>query len=104
MFWFSLEFGVVRERGEVRSYGAGLLSSYGEIQQVAGADLRPLEIARMGVQTYDITHYQPMLFCAEGFGQVEDVVGAFFADVDDDHGDVGCCTKPPHRLSRPAFG
>src|ERR1700709_2596000 len=41
VFWFSLEFGVVREEGEVRCYGAGLLSSYGEIQQVAQADLRP---------------------------------------------------------------
>jgi phenylalanine-4-hydroxylase len=38
----------------------------------------------MGVQTYDITHYQPILFCAEGFDEVEDVVGGFFADVDDD--------------------
>ena len=38
----------------------------------------------MGVQTYDITHYQPILFCAEGFAQVEDVVGSFFAEVDDD--------------------
>jgi phenylalanine-4-hydroxylase len=84
VFWFSLEFGVVREAGEVRCYGAGLLSSYGEIQQVARADLRPLNIARMGVQTYDITHYQPILFCGDGFGQVEDVVGGFFAEVDDD--------------------
>jgi phenylalanine-4-hydroxylase len=84
VFWFSLEFGVVREQGEVRSYGAGLLSSYGEIQQVADADLRRLDVAQMGVQTYDITHYQPILFCAEGFGEAEDVVGTFFADVDDD--------------------
>ena len=84
VFWFSLEFGVVRERGEVRCYGAGLLSSYGEIQQVARADLQPLDIARMGVQDYDITHYQPVLFCAEGFSEVEDVVGGFFAEVDDD--------------------
>jgi phenylalanine-4-hydroxylase len=84
VFWFSLEFGVLREDGEVRSYGAGLLSSYGEIQQVARADLRPLDVARMGVQTYDITHYQPILFCAEGFGQVEDVVGRFFEEVDDE--------------------
>jgi len=84
VFWFSLEFGVLREGGQVRSYGAGLLSSYGEIQQVAQADLRPLEIARMGVQTYDVTHYQPILFCAEGFEEVEDVVGTFFAEVDDD--------------------
>jgi phenylalanine-4-hydroxylase len=84
VFWFSLEFGVVREGGEIRCYGAGLLSSYGEIQQVAQADLRPLDIGRMGVQTYDITHYQPILFCAEGFGEIEDVVGTFFEDVDDD--------------------
>lgn len=84
VFWFSLEFGVVREHGEVRCYGAGLLSSFGEIQQVPRADLRPLDIARMGVQTYDITHYQPILFCADGFAQVEDVVGGFFTTVDDD--------------------
>lgn len=84
VFWFSLEFGVVREAGEVRCYGAGLLSSYGEIQQVAEADLRPLEISRMGTQAYDITHYQPILFCAEGFSEVEDVVGDFFRTVDDD--------------------
>jgi phenylalanine-4-hydroxylase len=38
----------------------------------------------MGVQTYDITHYQPILFCADGFEEVEDVVGTFFAEVDDD--------------------
>ena len=83
VFWFSLEFGVVREEGTVRSYGAGLLSSYGEIQEVARADLRPLDIARMGVQTYDITHYQPLLFCAESFDEIEDVVGVFFETVDD---------------------
>jgi phenylalanine-4-hydroxylase len=84
VFWFSLEFGVLRERGDVRCYGAGLLSSYGEIQQVAQADLRPLDIGRMGVQTYDITHYQPILFCADGFNEVEDVVGTFFVEVNDD--------------------
>ncbi|MFI5101069.1 MAG: phenylalanine 4-monooxygenase [Actinomycetes bacterium] len=84
VFWFSLEFGVLREDGTVRTYGAGLLSSYGEIQQIARADLRPLDIARMGVQTYDITHYQPLLFCADSFQQVEDVVGGFFDSVDDD--------------------
>ncbi len=97
VFWFSLEFGVLREKGEVRSYGAGLLSSYGEIQQVADADLRPLDVARMGVQTYDITHYQPILFCAEGFGEVEDVVGGFFDEVDDD-----LVQRLAHEASTPA--
>jgi phenylalanine-4-hydroxylase len=84
VFWFSLEFGVVQEPDGVKTYGAGLLSSYGEMQEFRAADLRPLEIARMGVQTYDITHYQPVLFCAESFAHIEEVVGGFFATVDDE--------------------
>jgi phenylalanine-4-hydroxylase len=84
VFWFSLEFGVLREDGMVRTYGAGLLSSYGEIQEIANADLRQVDIARMGVQTYDITHYQPLLFCAESFDHVEDAIGGFFETVDDE--------------------
>ena len=85
VFWFSLEFGVLREDGEVKTYGAGLLSSFGEIQEMQHAELLPLDIARMGVQQYDITHYQPLLFCADGFDEIEDVVGGFFERADDDH-------------------
>jgi len=83
VFWFSLEFGVHREGGAPKAYGAGLLSSYGEIEEFSNADLRPLNISSMGTQTYDITHYQPILFCGESFSHVEDIVGGFFADVDD---------------------
>jgi phenylalanine-4-hydroxylase len=92
VFWFSLEFGVLREDGEVRTYGAGLLSSFGEIQQIERATLRPLDVARMGVQDYDITHYQPLLFCGESFGEVEDVVGSFFDTADDDS--IAALLKP----------
>lgn len=84
VFWFSLEFGVVREPDGPKAYGAGLLSSYGEIEEFVGADLRPLQIARMGTQGYDIGHYQPVLFAADSWGQVCDVVGGFFDDVTDD--------------------
>ena len=79
VFWFTIEFGVMREDGEVRAYGAGILSSYGEIEEFRGADLRPLDILAMATQEYDITHYQPILFCADGMGHLEDVVGGFFA-------------------------
>jgi phenylalanine-4-hydroxylase len=84
VFWFSLEFGVLREDGEVRAYGAGILSSYGEIEEFRGADLRPLDVAVMGTHDYDITHYQPVLFCADSLSHVESVIGEFFAGMDDD--------------------
>jgi phenylalanine-4-hydroxylase len=83
VFWFSLEFGVLREGGQPKAYGAGLLSSYGEIEEFANADLRPLDIPLMGTVTYDITHYQPVLFCGESLEHVEDVVGGFFENADD---------------------
>jgi phenylalanine-4-hydroxylase len=83
VFWFSLEFGTVREHGHPKAYGAGLLSSYGEIEEFVGADLRRLDIPLMGTMTYDITHYQPVLFCGESLEHVEDVVGGFFESADD---------------------
>jgi phenylalanine-4-hydroxylase len=84
VFWFTIEFGVLREDGEVRAYGAGILSSYGEIEEFRGADLRPLDLLEMGTLEYDITHYQPILFCADGIGELEEVVGGFFESFDDD--------------------
>ncbi len=84
VFWFTIEFGVLREEGEVRAYGAGLLSSYGEIEEFRDAELRPLDLVDMADLEYDITHYQPILFCADGLGELEDVVGSCFAAFDDD--------------------
>ncbi|MEO6858491.1 MAG: phenylalanine 4-monooxygenase [Solirubrobacteraceae bacterium] len=84
VFWFSIEFGVLYEDGELRAYGAGLLSSYGEIDEFRGADIRPLDVAVMGTQAYDITHYQPILFAADGIEHLLEVVGDFFAACDDD--------------------
>jgi phenylalanine-4-hydroxylase len=84
VFWFTIEFGVVREQGELRAYGAGLLSSYGEIEEFRGAEIRPLDIAEMGVREYDITQYQPILYAADGIEHLLEVAGGFFAQCDDD--------------------
>jgi len=75
---------VIREDGELRAYGAGLLSSFGEIEEFRGADIRDLDVAVMGVQPYDITKYQPILFAADGMDHLVDVLGEFFRECDDD--------------------
>jgi phenylalanine-4-hydroxylase len=84
VFWFTLEFGVVHERGELRAYGAGLLSSYGEIDVFRDAEIRPWDIRQMGTLEYDITKYQPILFAAGSFDQMVDDLTTFFAGYDDD--------------------
>jgi phenylalanine-4-hydroxylase len=84
VFWFTLEFGVLWEDGELRAYGAGLLSSYGEIEVFRDAEIRSWDIARMGTLDYDITRYQPVLFAAESFERMVDDLGSFFAGYDDE--------------------
>ncbi|MEY2398165.1 MAG: phenylalanine-4-hydroxylase, partial [Actinomycetota bacterium] len=70
VFWFTVEFGVVRERGELKAYGAGILSSFGELDAFRDADVRAFDIAAMGTQPYDITRYQPVLFAADSIDEV----------------------------------
>lgn len=84
VFWFTLEFGVMLDSGELRAYGAGILSSYGEIEEFRGMDVRPLDLAMMGTTHYDITKYQDVLFRADSLQHLEDVVGDFWATCDDD--------------------
>jgi phenylalanine-4-hydroxylase len=78
VFWFTVEFGVVVEDGELRAYGAGILSSSGEIAQFRAMQLRPLDLREMGTADYDITKYQPVLYRAESVAEIEAVVGGFF--------------------------
>jgi len=79
VFWFTIEFGVLHEDGELKAYGAGLLSSYGEIEEYHKAEIRPWDLAAMATQDYDITHYQPVLFAAASFDQMLRDLGDYFA-------------------------
>ena len=67
VYWFTIEFGVLREAGAVKAYGAGLLSSAGELAAMDQAELRPLDFDAIEAQDYDVTKYQPVLFCADSF-------------------------------------
>ena len=76
--------GTVMEDGELRAYGAGILSSYGEIEEFRGLDHRPLDLVEMGTADYDITAYQPVLYRAESIQEVVEVVGSFIDQASDE--------------------
>ena len=77
VYWFTIEFGVLRENGKVKAYGTGLLSSAGELAEMHKAELRPLDLEVAANHVYDPTHYQSILFCADSFEQMDESLRAF---------------------------
>src|SRR5689334_24393301 len=79
VYWFTIEFGVLREDGRIKAYGTGLLSSAGELAEMHKAELRPLDLEVAANHVYDPTHYQSILFCAESFDEMERALVDFLA-------------------------
>jgi phenylalanine-4-hydroxylase len=83
VFWYTMEFGVVREDGELRAFGAGILSSVGETAGFRDADLRPVDVLAMGRAEYDITRFQPVLYVWSSPAELEDELSRFLESYDD---------------------
>lgn len=80
LYWYTVEFGAVREDGEVRAYGAGLLSSFGELGRFGThAELRPLDPDAAMARPYDPTDYQRVVFVAPSLDGVARTVEAALA-------------------------
>ena len=77
VYWFTIEFGVLREDGRVKAYGTGLLSSAGELEEMHKAELRPLDVEVAADHIYDPTHYQSVLFCADSFDEMYETLREF---------------------------
>ena len=73
-FWFTIEFGLMRDpmshQGRLCVYGSGLLSSAGEIEHALLApDVQrvPFQLEWAIHQSFEIDHFQPLLFIVESF-------------------------------------
>lgn len=76
LFWFTVEFGLVRSAEGVRAYGSGIMSSPGELVYAIESDkperkpFNPVEALRT---PYRIDIYQPIYFVIESFDQLFDL-------------------------------
>ncbi len=72
LFWFTVEFGLIRERGEIKVYGSGLISSHGECTRVlnGGCEVRDFDVDAVMNQEMQTSEMQPVLFAVESFDQI----------------------------------
>ncbi|KAG5181525.1 simliar to phenylalanine-4-hydroxylase [Tribonema minus] len=67
VYWFSVEFGLCRQQGELKAYGAGLLSSFGELEP----EYLPWEPAVAAKTEFPITCYQLRYFVADSLADAK---------------------------------
>jgi phenylalanine-4-hydroxylase len=76
LFWFTVEFGLIREAGRVKVYGSGLISSQADAANALGGDCerRPFDLDSVLTQPFEIDKLQPLLFVIDSFDQLFDAV------------------------------
>ncbi|XP_053638906.1 tyrosine 3-monooxygenase [Cherax quadricarinatus] len=74
MYWFTVEFGLCREGAETRAWGAGLLSSYGELQHSLSDEphKKTFDPAITAIQPYQDQDYQDLYFVADSIEDAQE--------------------------------
>ena len=99
LFWFTVEFGLIKENGQVKVYGSGLVSSHAESEyalrgawEVKGksaedckerpvAEWRPFDMRRICETDFEIHHFQPIYYVLESFEQLRDAMNEYAEEV-----------------------
>lgn len=99
LFWFTVEFGLIREGGRVKVYGSGLVSSHSESayalrgewekqgQHIPDntereiAQWRPFDLDRVCETDFEINHFQPIYYVLESFEQLRDAMNTYAQQV-----------------------
>jgi phenylalanine-4-hydroxylase len=82
LYWYTIEFGLIRQRGQIKAYGAGILSSAGELDHAVNSPL-PLRLPLVLEQTmrtlYRIDDFQQTYFVADSIQSLFDMTAPDFA-------------------------
>jgi phenylalanine-4-hydroxylase len=72
LFWFTVEFGIIRQKGAIKLYGSGLISSHGESTYViqGGPEIRDFNLEQVLNQQFLVSEMQKVLYAVESFDQI----------------------------------
>ncbi len=81
LYWYTIEFGLIAQGDGLRAYGAGILSSEGELRHALTSGLphrMPLEVMRAMRTSYKIDSYQNNYFVIDSFEALFDLTAPDF--------------------------
>lgn len=69
IYWFTVEFGLVEADGETKAFGAGLLSSFKELENAFSDNVerRPFVLEEVIEHDYEYSDLQPVLYVAPSY-------------------------------------
>ena len=72
--WFTVEFGLIRQKEGMRIYGAGIVSSKEEVNHALSNEVKVKDFIpeKLVKQEYDVWHLQPILFAINSFEHLEE--------------------------------
>jgi phenylalanine-4-hydroxylase len=72
LFWYTVEFGVIRQQGKIKLYGSGLISSNGESTHViqGKTEIRDFDLDTVLNTTVKVDEFNPVLYAIESFDQI----------------------------------
>lgn len=74
LYWFTVEYGLIEENGETKAFGAGLLSSFGELEHAFtdNVERRPFDLERVIKTDYSYSDMQPVLYVIPSYEFLKD--------------------------------
>jgi len=81
LYWFTVEFGLVEHEGEIKAYGAGLLSSFGELEHAFSdkVERRPFDLEEVINTSYDYSDMQPLLYVIPSYAELKEVTREYIS-------------------------
>ena len=75
LYWFTVEFGMVEHEGDIKAYGAGLLSSFGELEHAFSdqVERRPFDLEQVINHEYTYSDMQKVLYVIPSYAELKEV-------------------------------
>ena len=76
LFWYTVEFGLIRQAGAIKVYGSGVISSHAECSNVieGGCRIRDFNLREVLETPVKVDQVHQLLFAIESFDQVYEAV------------------------------